>query len=126
MKIFKNILMLFAFLFSVQSYAQVDSSKSVTMDQFKEIINHKDTTIVILDVRTEEEVNGPLAKINGAINIPLQELDKRINELEKYKDKEILVVCRTQNRSSKAAEFLTSKDYNAKNVIGGMQEYYKK
>jgi len=48
------------------------------------------------------------------------------DELEKYKDKELVVVCRTQNRSSRAAEFLRGKGYNAKYVNGGMQEYYKK
>lgn len=82
--------------------------------------------MVILDVRTDEELTGPLLKIDGAVHIPVQELERRVDELEKYKDKELVVVCRTQNRSSRAAEFLRGKGYNAKYVNGGMQEYYKK
>jgi rhodanese-related sulfurtransferase len=125
MKIFKNILPLFIFLFSLQSYAQNDSSKVITVKELKERISNNDSTMVILDVRTEEEVKGSLPKIDRAIHIPVQELEKRFNELEKYKNKEIIVVCRTQNRSSKAAEFLNWKGYNAKSVTGGMQEYYR-
>jgi len=126
MKKLKNILPLFIFIFSMQSCAQNDPSKTLTIKEFKERINSNDSTMVILDVRTDEEVNGTLTKINGAIHIPIQELEERFNELEKYKNKEIIIVCRTQNRSSKAASFLNEKDYNAKSVTGGMQEYYKK
>ncbi|RPI71331.1 MAG: rhodanese-like domain-containing protein, partial [Ignavibacteriales bacterium] len=44
---------------------------------------------------------------------------------EMFKDKELVVICRTQNRSSSASEFLRKKGYNSKYVPGGMQEYYK-
>jgi rhodanese-related sulfurtransferase len=125
MKTLKNFLPVFIFLFSLQIFAQIDSTASLTVKDFKERISNKDSTMVILDVRTYEEVKGSLPKIDGAIHIPVQEIRERFNELEKYKDKEIIVVCRTQNRSSKAAAFLNKKGYNAKSVTGGMQEYYK-
>lgn len=95
------------------------------MSDFKEKLK-SDKNIVVLDVRTPEELAGPLGKIDSAINIPIQVLDKRINELEKYKDKEILVICRTQNRSAVAVDYLIKKGYNSKNVLGGMSEYSKK
>jgi len=82
--------------------------------------------MIILDVRTESELTGGLPKIDNAIHISVQELEKRYTELEKYKDKEIAVVCRTQNRSSVAADFLREKGFNAKSVSGGMMEYHKK
>lgn len=120
----RSILFSILFLVSLQGCAQNNPSESYSVKEFKEMISSKDS-IVILDVRTDGEIVGPLTKIDGALHIPVQELTGRVNELEKYKDKEIVVICRTQNRSSIAAEFLREKGYNAKCVIGGMQEFYK-
>ena len=103
--------------------AQQDQSNSVTMEQFKERLKN-DKDIIVLDVRTPEEVAA--GKIENAINIPVQVLDQRVEELEKYKDKEIAVICRTQNRSSAAASFLKKKGYNVKYVLGGMTVFYQK
>jgi rhodanese-related sulfurtransferase len=126
MKSIKSILSLIILFFSFQSCAQNDPSKAITVKELKEKMNNSDTTIVILDVRTDEELIGPFPQIDGAVHIPVQEIESRFNELEKYKDKEMVIVCRTQNRSSRAADFLTGKGYKTKYVTGGMQEYYKK
>lgn len=104
--------------------AQQNQSSSITMNEFKERLA-TDKNLVILDVRTPEELAGPLGKIDSAINIPIQNLEQRIDELKSYKDKEILVICRTQNRSAVAINILQSKGYKAKNVLGGMTEFRK-
>jgi rhodanese-related sulfurtransferase len=104
--------------------AQQNQSSSITMKEFKERLA-TDKNLVILDVRTPEELAGPLGKIDNAINIPIQNLEQRIDELKSYKDKEILVICRTQNRSAVAINILQSKGYKAKNVLGGMTEFRK-
>lgn len=104
--------------------AQQNQSNSITMKEFKERLA-TDKNLVILDVRTPEELAGPLGKIDNAINIPIQNLEQRIDELKSYKDKEILVICRTQNRSAVAINILQSKGYKAKNVLGGMTEFRK-
>lgn len=126
MKTLKNILPLFILFFSLQSCAQNNPNESLNVKEFKERINKKDSSMVILDVRTDGELTGALPKIKEAIHIPVQEIEGRVNELKEYKDKEIIVVCRTQNRSSRAAEFLRNKGYNAKYVQGGMSEFYSK
>ncbi len=95
------------------------------MAEFKEKLK-SDNNIVVLDVRTSEEFIGPLGKVESSINIPVQVLDQRINELEKFKDKEIIVICRTQNRSAVAVEYLKRAGFNAKNVLGGMVEFSKR
>jgi len=123
---FKNIIILFFVIFSVLSCAQQDQSNSLTMEQFKEKLKN-DKELIVLDVRTPEEVAGGM--IENAINIPVQVLEQRIKELEKYKDKEIAVICRTQNRSATAASILSKNGYNVKYVLGGMSAYsqeYKK
>lgn len=119
-----NILSLL-FVISYVGCAQQKSGTSLTMSEFKEKLKSgKD--FVVIDVRTPEELVGPLGRIESAINIPIQVLDQRISELEKYKEKEILVICRTQNRSAVAVDYLNKKGFNSKNILGGMVEYSKK
>jgi rhodanese-related sulfurtransferase len=113
-------------LFSLTGCAQNNPSNTISVDEFKEKINLNDDSFIVLDVRTLAELNGPLGKIEGAVHIPVQELDRRYRELDKYKDKIIAVICRTQNRSSAAAEFLREKGFNAVCVYGGMMEYSRK
>ncbi|MBE0538600.1 MAG: rhodanese-like domain-containing protein [Ignavibacterium sp.] len=120
----KNIIILILILLTSIACAQQDQSNSITMDQFKEQLK-SDKNMILLDVRTPEELAGPLGKIETAINIPLQVLEQRISELEKFKDKEIIVICRTQNRSAVAVNILKKNGYKAKNVLGGMTEFRK-
>jgi rhodanese-related sulfurtransferase len=111
------------FLFSsFFSFSQQDQSNSISMEQFKiKLETEKD--LIVLDVRTPEEVAA--GKIENAINIPIQVLGDRINELKSYKNKEILVICRTQNRSAVAVNLLLKNGYNAKYVLGGMSAFNK-
>lgn len=125
MKVIKNIILLFLFVLTFQSCAQNDNAETLTIKEFKEQINKNNSTMVILDVRTVGELVGALPKIEGAIHIPIQELEDRVGELDQFKNKEIAVVCRTQNRSSRAAKYLREKGFDAKSVNGGMQEFYK-
>ncbi|GAB6282152.1 MAG: rhodanese-like domain-containing protein [Ignavibacterium sp.] len=111
-------------MFDLFSFAQQKSDSSITTQQLKEKMK-SDTTFIILDVRTPEELVGPLKKIDKAINIPVQELNNRINELEKYKDKEIAVICRSGHRSAIATQILKKNGYKAINVKGGMLDYNK-
>jgi len=122
-KVVNIFLGLFIIITSI-ACAQQNQSNSITMQEFKERLS-KDKNLIILDVRTPEELAGPLGKIDNAINIPIQNLEQRIDELKSYKEKEILVICRTQNRSAAAVNILQSKGYKAKNILGGMTEYRK-
>jgi rhodanese-related sulfurtransferase len=104
------------------SSLQQEQKDSMTVSELKNKLENK-SDIVVLDVRTPEELAGPLGKINEVINIPIQELEKRIGELEKYKDKEIAVICRSGVRSAKGTKILNENGFKAKNVLGGMIEY---
>ncbi|HEY5969443.1 MAG TPA: rhodanese-like domain-containing protein [Chitinophagaceae bacterium] len=81
--------------------------------------------IVFLDVRTAPEFNGTakdkFGAIKNAINIPVQELESRMSELEKYKDKEIIVYCSHSRRSPRASYMLTQNGFKkVTNMLGGM------
>jgi rhodanese-related sulfurtransferase len=102
--------------------AQDDIKTLISVSELKERFG-KDTTLIVLDVRMPEELASGLGKITGVINIPLQVLANRVNELEKYRQKEIAVICRSGNRSRTATKFLLEKGFQAKNVPGGMMAY---
>lgn len=73
----------------------------------------------LLDVRQPDEYSA--GHIAGATLIPLGELNARLNKLPK--DREIICVCRSGNRSSTATRQLTAAGYNAVNLRGGMNAW---
>lgn len=101
-----------------------NDSYNISVAELKEEMKN-DPDLVILDVRTPQELVGEHGKIEGVINIPVQELGKRISELNQYKDKNIAVICRSGNRSVMATKILLQHGFKAKNVMGGMKAYNK-
>ena len=71
---------------------------------------------LLLDVRTTEEYAG--GHIQGAINIPVQNLEARLSEVPK--DKAVVVYCRSGGRSHRAKELLKNKGHTQVYDIGGM------
>ncbi len=116
--------LIFVLMLGFTACAQ-DSTKSITVDQLSQKIK-SDSNLVVLDVRTPQELVGSLGKIDGSINIPVQDLEKRISELNKYKKNEIAVICRTGSRSLKGTKILLKNGFDVENVLGGMTEYRKK
>ena len=125
MKSFNFLSISFVIILTAIGCAQKDPSQAMNIEEFKNILQN-DSSIVVLDVRTPQELEGPLGKLDGVINIPVQELEQRVDELEKYKDKEIAVICRTGNRSGIGTDILIKHGYKAKNVLGGMTAFRQK
>ncbi len=81
--------------------------------------------VMLLDVRTKKEFEGKspenFGRLKSAINIPVQELDKRLAGLEAYKNTEVIVYCAHSHRSPQATYMLTQNGFtNVKNMLGGM------
>ncbi|ODS11220.1 FAD-dependent oxidoreductase [Vibrio scophthalmi] len=75
---------------------------------------------ILLDVRNPgERVNGN--HIEGDINIPVDQLRGRMNELPK--DKEIVIYCQVGLRGNVAYRQLVNNGYKARNLIGGFRTY---
>lgn len=87
------------------------ANKEVKVDisSAKEIIA-KDKDLLILDTRTQDEYDA--GHIEGAILIPYNELERRIDEIDGFEDKPILVYCRTGNRSAVAVQILIDNGFN--------------
>jgi len=74
----------------------------------------------ILDVREPSEWND--AHISGATLIPLGELPSRVNELPK--DQEIVVVCRSGNRSAQGRDILLDNGFSqVTSMAGGLNQW---
>ncbi len=83
---------------------------------------------VLLDVRTEEEFSGKadpdFGTLKNAVNIPLQSLPARLPEIEKYKNRDIVVYCSHSHRSPQAAYLLTQNGFmHVTNMTGGMSVF---
>lgn len=79
---------------------------------------------IIIDVRENNEWNA--GHINGAIHIPLNEIEERISELMRYKNNQLILQCRSGGRSMKAIDILKKSGFNnLKNMDGGLNEWIK-
>ncbi len=126
-----NILKLFAlflliivlFLYSCSSNKDDSSSSKYTKisaDKAKDMMD-KDSSVIILDVRTKQEYEE--GHIEGAILIPNTELINRANNELPDKDATILVYCRSGNRSAKAAKELIEAGYTNVFDFGGINNW---
>lgn len=77
--------------------------------------------IILVDVRTGDERKAQ--SIKNSLHIPLAEINSRMDELKKYKDKEIVCYCRTGNRSLSAASKLKKNGFNVANLKGGIIQW---
>lgn len=87
-----------------------------------QLINHKNA--IVLDVREPGEYDAGHA-LNAKL-IPLGKLKERIGELEKYKDRHIVVMCRSGNRSGTACFIMGKHGFSqAYNLAGGILAWKK-
>ena len=77
----------------------------------------KDQKAMILDVRTDDEFNA--RHIDGAVNIPVEDLDKRLGELTDKK-RPVIVYCKSGSRSAKAAALLKAAGFTQVHDLGGI------
>ncbi|WP_373599360.1 rhodanese-like domain-containing protein [Paraclostridium bifermentans] len=94
--------------------------KNIDNKKLKEMIKDKNT--LLIDIRTEEEFEEK--KIENAINIPLQNLMYNIDDISDYKDKNIIVYCRSGHRSITACNLLELEGFkNIYNLEKGIIEF---
>ncbi len=96
--------------------------KDVDLAEALQLINHKNA--LVLDVREESEYKS--GHILNAKWIPLGKLSGRTGELERYREQDIVVVCRSGNRSSSACALLVKQGFaQAVNMSGGVMAWQK-
>jgi rhodanese-related sulfurtransferase len=94
--------------------------QSIPPTQAVQLINHH--AAVMVDVRELKEFHT--GHIRKALNVPVSELSKRVSELEKFKDKSIVLYCGTGQRSAQAATFLRKQGFGSvHNLAGGIARW---
>jgi rhodanese-related sulfurtransferase len=104
------------FLVYVRRLIQKASMKEYSPKQVADLLVQ--TSIVMLDVRTNQERNQN--HIKGSVHIPINDLMSKIDKLEKYRDQEIICYCHSGSRSFTAAALLLKNGFKAANMKGGI------
>jgi len=106
------------FLFNPGNTATADTlPREITVAEASEM---RDAGAFVLDVREPDEWNE--SHIPGATLIPLGQLASRVNEVPK--DQEVVVVCRSGNRSQQGRDILLSAGFeNVTSMAGGVNQW---
>lgn len=95
----------------------------ITVEELKDRMD-KGESLNLIDVR--EEYENEEFNIGGK-NIPLGQITMNLDDLAEDKDDEIILYCRSGNRSGIAKALLTQSGFtNARNLLGGMVEWKSK
>lgn len=97
---------------------------NITGREAEKMINDDkhDKDLIILDVREPKDFNN--GYLLNAINIPIEDIDKRMDELRNYKSKDIIVYCNTGRKSAEVAEKLVEHGFtDVTNIVDGVSEY---
>ena len=92
--------------------------RMISMIQLETYLN-KRQDMTLLDVRSAEEFS--YGALKGAINIPLEELEARVGELDPHRP--VAVYCGRGSKSLMAARFLDEMGFWALACVGGLAGY---
>lgn len=91
--------------------------RDVSVVEATQMINHRDA--VVLDVREDSEYRS--GHVPRSRHIPLSQLNRHLSELQKLKDRPVVVICRTGSRSGRACAALRKNGLEqVYNLAGGI------
>jgi rhodanese-related sulfurtransferase len=109
-------------LFLLFAGSRGDQTNLITPADAKKLVE-SDSSAVVLDVRTPAEFSGETGHLKNALLLPVQELEGRVGELDKFKSRTIIVYCRSGHRSTTATEILEKHGFKARNMQGGITRW---
>lgn len=89
--------------------------KEVSPLEATQLLNHQDA--VLLDVREPQEYQEGF--LPNSIRIPLGSLAEKATQLDKHRERPIIIVCRSGNRSAQAVRMLKRMGYETVYNLGG-------
>lgn len=94
--------------------------RSVSPQQLVDMVNRENA--VVVDVRERKEYQA--GHIVDALNIPSANLESRIDELNKYRERPVVVVCKMGQNAGTAGALLRKQGFdNVSKLSGGMAEW---
>ncbi|MDR0781286.1 MAG: rhodanese-like domain-containing protein [Pseudomonadales bacterium] len=111
-------LALFAALFA---YLSAKAGKGLSPQQTTLLINRDNA--LVLDIREHKDFER--GHIVEAVNIPFGKLSERVVELDKKKDRPIVVVCQMGHQAAEVVKLLSERGFTqVSRMSGGMSEWY--
>lgn len=96
------------------------SGRSVTTAEATRMINKE--SAIVLDIRTKKEWDT--GYIANSRHIPFADLDRRVSELDKFKDQPIIVVCNVGQTAGSAGKKLKTAGFeHVTRLSGGITEW---
>lgn len=83
-------------------------SREISYEKLKKMMQKEDA--ILIDVRSNQEYQE--GHLNGAINIPVYDIEKMIIKIVKNKNDTIILYCSSGQRSKSAKEILEKLGYN--------------
>lgn len=94
--------------------------EKISAEELKQMMDDEEI-FVILDIRSEMEYDR--GHIEGAINIPAEELEERAEEMIQSKSTPIIVYCKNGTRTGKAIRTLEKLGYTRVKSLGGISDW---
>jgi len=117
------MILMWFFLLGMIINSFLKSSYDISPQQAVLLMSHE-TGSLVLDVREDSEYQS--GHIKDSIHIPLSGLKSRMSELDKYKEKNIILGCRSGSRSGRACGMLKKNGFEkVHNLRGGVLAWEK-
>jgi rhodanese-related sulfurtransferase len=112
------MILMWFFLLGMIINSFLKSSHDISPQQAVILMSHESGSLV-LDVREDSEYQS--GHIKDSIHIPMGALASRVSELDKYKNKNIILGCRSGSRSGRACSILKKHGFEkVHNLRGGV------
>ena len=112
-------------LFSSLSKSKEFEWSEITVDKLFERVN-SDQPPLLIDVRSPAEFDGGYGHLPNALSIPVLKIESNIEELESYREKEIVTMCPGGGLSLVAVEILEKAGFkDVKSLKGGTDLWQK-
>ncbi|MBN1215393.1 MAG: CoA-disulfide reductase [Candidatus Lokiarchaeota archaeon] len=99
----------------------------ISVDELYNRLDTEDSPKTLVDVRTPQEFYASGGHIKGSQLLPLGDLITNLDQLERYKNDEVVIICHSGSRSMMAAQLLERTGFkDIRNLTGGMLNWHKK
>lgn len=118
--LFLALLIILLMLSGTTLISAIRGIRQISPDEATQLINHDGG--VVIDVRDDKEYAE--GHIINSLHVPMASVQSRIAELEKYKQKPVIVSCRSGARSSTVGGWLRKHNFeNVANLKGGIMAW---
>jgi len=112
------MILMWFFLLGMIIHSFIKSGYDISPQQAVLLMSHETGSLVV-DVREDSEYQT--GHIKDSIHIPMSALKSRLSELDKYKEKNIILGCRSGSRSGRACGMLKKNGFEkVHNLRGGV------